>query len=114
MKKFNKISKQILCILFSSIFVMLSAITAFASADSTPSNNYSAQSEINNHLISLLANNGIQASVIDNQVVLDDISNVNKANKLLMNILVRWNRCSGGTETGCPEHGNHHYEFTRL
>jgi hypothetical protein len=32
----------------------------------------------------------------------------------LLNILVRWNRCSGGTETGCPEHGNHHYEFTRL
>ena len=31
-----------------------------------------------------------------------------------VNILVRWNRCSGGTETGCPEHGNHHYEFTRL
>jgi hypothetical protein len=32
----------------------------------------------------------------------------------IVNILVRWNRCSGGTETGCPEHGNHHYEFTRL
>lgn len=102
MKKFNKISKQILCFLFSSIFVMLSAITAFASADSTPSNNYSAQSEINNHLISLLANNGIQASVIDNQVVLDDISNVNKANKLLTQDLSTKARLSTRAKTSYP------------
>lgn len=83
MKKFNKKRKQILCILFSSILVMLSAITAFASGDTIPTNDYAAQSEINKDLITLLTNNGIKASVINNKVVLNDLTDINKANKVL-------------------------------
>jgi hypothetical protein len=76
-------TKRIVCIFFSAMLVMLNATTAFASANNATNNNTSMQTELNNNLVTLLAKNGIKASISGNQVFLDDLSDINKANDIV-------------------------------
>lgn len=75
--------KRVMCALVCTISVMVNTVTAFAATEVDLSANNSAQMEINNNLISLFSSYGIGATVINNQVVLNDLSDVKKANDLL-------------------------------